>query len=141
MVRPRVPCCVPCGTSSFALVVFLLAWEAVSIRAEAKEPVSFINDVAPMLKESCFGCHGAKSPKGKLDMTRYETLRKGGTKSDPIVEGKPEESYLLDVLKATDKSRMPPKDTGDPLPPEKIAIIERWIAEGAKLDTGLTPKS
>ena len=87
------------------------------------------------------GCHGAKNPKGKLDMTRYETFRKGGTKDDPIVPGKPDESYIVDVLKATDKTRMPPKDSGDPLPPQKIAVIERWIAEGAKLDPGLTPKS
>ncbi len=67
-------------------------------------------------------------------MTKYASLRKGGTKDDPIMPGKPEDSYLLDVLKATDKTRMPPKENGDPLPPEKIAVIERWVKEGAKLD-------
>jgi WD40 repeat protein len=106
-----------------------------------KKPVSFIREIAPILKESCLGCHGAKNPKGKLDMTRYETFRKGGTKDDPIAPGKPDESYIVDVLKATDKSRMPPKDSGDALAADKIALIERWIAEGAKLDEGLTPKS
>jgi mono/diheme cytochrome c family protein len=100
-------------------------------------PVSFINDIAPIFKESCFGCHGAKNPKGKLDMTRYEALRKGGTKDDPVAEGKPEDSYLIDVLTSTDKRRMPPLESGDPLSKEKIDLIRRWIKEGAKLDGGL----
>lgn len=81
--------------------------------------ISFIKDVAPILKENCFACHGAKNPKGKLDMTKYEALRHGGTKDDPIVNGKPDESYFIDVLKATDKSRMPPKESGDGLSPKK----------------------
>jgi mono/diheme cytochrome c family protein len=107
----------------------------------AGKPISFINDIAPILKESCFGCHGAKNPKGKLDMTRYETFRKGGTKDDPIVPGKPDESYILDVLTATGKKRMPPIDTGDALPKEKIDLITRWIKEGATLDAGLKPEA
>ena len=70
-------------------------------------------------------------------MTTYENFRKGGDHEDPIAPGKPEESHILDVLTATDGSRMPPKDSGEPLPKEKIAIIARWIKEGAKLDAGL----
>ena len=71
-------------------------------------------------------------------MTRYETFRKGGTKDEPIVTfAEPDESYIVDVLKATDKTRMPPppKDSGDPLPPQKIAVIERWIAGGLAWST------
>jgi WD40 repeat protein len=108
---------------------------------QTKGPASFINDVAPILKENCFACHDAKKRKGKFDMTTYEGFRKGGSKEDPIVPGKPDESLLLDLLTATDKSRMPPKEAGDPLPKEKIAVIERWIAAGAPLDAGLSPKA
>jgi hypothetical protein len=120
-----------------ALALVALAPPASAQQGAAKgpaKPVSFINDVAPILKESCFGCHGAKNPKGKLDMTRYESLRRGGSKEDPIADGKPEESYILDVLTATDKHRMPPPDSGDALPKPKIDVISRWIKEGAKLD-------
>ena len=34
-----------------------------------------------------------------------------------------------------------PKDSGDPVPAAKIAVIEQWIKEGAKLDAGLKPES
>jgi WD40 repeat protein len=114
---------------------------AASQASHAQGPVSFINDIAPILKENCFGCHGAKNPKGKLDMTRYESFRKGGTKDDPVMPGKPEESILMDLLKATDASRMPPKDTGEALAPAKIAVIEKWIKEGAKLDNGIAKEA
>jgi hypothetical protein len=107
----------------------------------ADHPISFINDVAPILKENCFACHDAKKRKGKLDMTSYETFRKGGTKEDPIVPGKPDESLIIDMLTAKDNSRMPPKEVGEPLSKAKIDVIEKWIAEGANLDAGISPKS
>jgi hypothetical protein len=109
--------------------------------AASKAPVSFINDIAPILKENCFACHDAKKRKGKFDMSTYESFRKGGSHEDPVEPGKPDESRILDLLTATDKSRMPPPESGDALPAEKIAIIQKWIAEGAKLDAGLSPKS
>jgi WD40 repeat protein len=128
--------CVLCAIAGAALAWLLLA--APVLRAA---PVSFIRDVAPILRESCFGCHGAKNPKGKLDMTHYASFRKGGTKDDPVVPGKPDESYILTVLRATDRSRMPPRDSGDALPAERIAVIERWIAEGARLDADVKPEA
>jgi WD40 repeat protein len=108
--------------------------------ATKKKPVSFINQVAPILKDNCYACHDAKKRKGKLDMTTYEGLRKGGTKDDPISPGKPEESLLIDLVTGKE-NRMPPKETGDALPPDKIAVISQWIREGARLDSGLDPKA
>src|SRR3954452_1829488 len=116
MTRHRL--CILC-----ALLSALAAWLVLgpSSASPQKKPVSFINDVAPILKENCFACHDAKKRKGKLDMTTYESFRKGGDKDDPIAPGKPDESYIIDVLTAKDASRMPPKDSGDALPPAKIA--------------------
>jgi WD40 repeat protein len=109
--------------------------------ASRKGPISFINDVAPILKENCFACHDAKKRKGKFDMSTYESFRKGGSHDDPVSPGKPDESRILDLLNAQDKSRMPPRESGDALPKEKIALIQQWITEGAKLDPGLAPRA
>jgi len=129
--------CILCAALTALLALLLMLAATPAHAAAPAKPVSFINDVAPLLKEKCFGCHGAKNPKGKLDMTKYASFRKGGTKDDPIVPGKPDESYLITVLTATGKKRMPPKDSGDPLPKDKIELIEHWIEQGAKLDAGL----
>src|SRR5258708_4667766 len=143
MLRSRFCCCVLCAALGLILLFLLLMTPqaAVAQPPAAKGPVSFVNDVAPILKENCFGCHDAKKRKGKLDMTTYENFRKGGDKEDPVVPGKPEDSHILDLLTAKDNSRMPPKDSGNALAKEKIAVIEQWIKEGAKLDAGLAPKT
>src|SRR3954469_13741114 len=120
MARRRFCYCVLCAVAA-AVAYFLLSAGAQTASAQPAKPVSFINDVAPILKENCFACHDAKKRKGKLDMTTFESLHKGGAKEiDPVVPGKPEESHILDLLNATDKSRMPPLDSGDALPKEKI---------------------
>jgi WD40 repeat protein/mono/diheme cytochrome c family protein len=134
--------CVLCAVVAGALACLVLLFLPRPAHAQTpKGPVSFVNDVAPILKENCFACHDAKKRKGKLDMTTFESFRKGGEHDDPIVDGKPEESHLLEVLRATNAARMPPKDSGEALSKEKIAIIEQWVKEGSKLDPGLTPKS
>ncbi|MBM4068737.1 MAG: hypothetical protein FJ271_07305 [Planctomycetes bacterium] len=109
--------------------------------AQGKGPVSFINDVAPILKENCFACHDSKKRKGKFEITSYANFRKGGSKEDPVVPGKPNESILIHLLTEKGAGRMPPKEAGDALPKEKIDRISRWIAEGATLDTGIDGKA
>jgi WD40 repeat protein len=142
MLQSRFCFCVLCAALGLALALGLMFLAPHHAAAdEPKAALSFINDVAPILKENCFACHDAKKRKGKLDMSTYESFRKGGSKDDPLVPGKPDESLLMEMLTTKDNSRMPPKEAGDALPKEKIAVIERWIKEGAKLDEGLTPKS
>src|SRR5437899_1312345 len=143
LLRSHFAFCVLCAALGMAFVLGILLTSSPSFGqapAAQKGPISFINDVAPILKENCFACHDAKKRKGKFDMSSYESFRKGGG-DEPITPGKPDESPLLDRLTATDKSRMPPKEAGEALPKQKIAVLEKWIAEGAKLDAGLTAQS
>ena len=142
MFRSRCCYCILCSLIALALGWLLISGPAPSALSQgSKGPVSFINDVAPILKDTCFSCHDAKKKKGKLEMTTYENFRKGGTKDDPITPGKPKESILIDVLVSHGPERMPPKENGDPLPKEKVAVIAKWIEEGAKLDKGIDPKA
>jgi hypothetical protein len=134
--------CILCTLLGLALAWLLLFGSAGDARAQPpKGPVSFISDVAPILKENCFACHDAKRKKGKLEITSYESLRKGGSHDEPIVPGDSHASLIIERLESAGADRMPPKDVGDPLPKEKIAVIARWIDEGAKLDAGIDPKA
>src|SRR5437868_10633725 len=102
------------GVLSVALTGGLTPCRSLAAEPARKGPVSFINDVAPIFKENCFACHDTKKRKGKLDMTTFENLRKGGSSDEPIVPGKPEESLLVDLIAAKGSKRMPPKESGDP---------------------------
>jgi hypothetical protein len=142
MIRSHFSCyCILCAVLGLALVWLFFLIPTAAYAQEPKGPVSFINDVAPILQKNCFACHDAKKKKGKLDMTIYESFRKGGSKDDPIVPGKARESLIMDLLTGKGAERMPPKDTGDPLKKEQIDIIAKWIDEGGKLDTGLDAKA
>lgn len=141
MFRRHSCFCILCALLGLAVAWLVLGDVQAASAQGPNRPVSFINDVAPILKENCYACHDAKKRKGKFELTTYETLRKGGTKDDPIEPGKAKESYLIDVLVSTGANRMPPKDAGDLLPKAKIDIIARWIDEGAKLDVGIDPKA
>ncbi len=96
-------------------------------RVMADERLTFERDVRPILKEFCLDCHGGgDAPKGQLDLRLKRLAERGGDSGPAIVAGKPEESYLLDRLR---DAEMPPGEKK--VSREKIAVIERWIAQGA----------
>ncbi len=144
MLRNRACCCVLCAVLAAAVAAVYLLAAAPSAVADEK-PVSFINDVAPILKENCYACHDAKKHSGKLEMTSYAKLRHGGEDDDPISPGKVDESLIVELLTTDSGKRMPPppKDkvapTDGALPPAKIAVIKKWIEQGAKLDADVQP--
>lgn len=106
-----------------------------------EQPVSFIREVAPILKENCFACHDAHKRKGNLDMSTYESLRQGGDGDDSVVPGRPQDSLLWQRITATGARRMPPEANGAALSPSQVALMARWIRQGARLDAGLDPRA
>ena len=59
-------------------------------------------------------------------------VMKGNLNGEVVSAGKPEESYLYEVvtLPTDDEMFMPPKGTA--MTPTEIDILKRWIAEGAR---------
>jgi len=96
------------------------------------KPVSYHRDVMPILKANCMGCHNPEKKKGKLDMTTVALMIKGGKEGPAFVAGNPEKSLLVQQISGAEPA-MPEK--GDPLKSEQVALIARWIKEGAKDDT------
>jgi Planctomycete cytochrome C/WD domain, G-beta repeat len=151
MFRSRTCYCVVCVVAAATVALLLLAGmpaaiaqtrgaDATPLAKDAPKKVSFINDVAPILKENCYACHDAKKRSGKLEMTSYAKLRAGGTNDDPITPGNPDDSLLVQLLTTDSAKRMPPppKDKvsakDGALPAAKVAVIKRWVKQGARLD-------
>ncbi|HIA20615.1 MAG TPA: DUF1549 domain-containing protein, partial [Planctomycetaceae bacterium] len=108
------------------LAMLLLVATAAWAPAEEK-PLTYERDIRPIFRAHCFDCHGAtKEKKGKLDLRLQRFLVRGGETGPAIVPGKPAESFLLQRLQA---GEMPPGDAR--VPAEQIAILERWISQGA----------
>ena len=104
--------------------------------AATASKVDFNRDIRPILSDNCYACHGPDSNKRKAGL-RLD-LREGALgklKSDAfaIVPGHPEKSTLVERLHTKDEDdRMPPANSGKKLTSEQIALLTRWIAEGAE---------
>jgi len=116
-------------------VVLLSGHRAPAAEAPAAPaPVVFSKDIAPVLVKNCNACHGPREPKANFQVTSFQSLMKAGESgSASVTPGKPEDSELFNLISSTDKDSRIPKD-GDALPTEQIALVKRWIAEGAKFD-------
>src|ERR1700759_3060289 len=112
--------------SPFLLLAALLA-PGLAL-AETHE-LTLEHDVRPILKEHCFHCHGEGDKlKGGVDLRLRRFMEKPTDGGDHVmVPGKPEESEMLRLVKDGD---MPEK--GKKLTAQEIAILEQWIAQGAK---------
>jgi len=101
---------------------------------KAPEKVSFYQQIRPIFQANCHGCHQPARSKGKYVMTKFDQLIAGGGDEAAIIPHQPTESLLIDLITPVDgEAEMPEK--GDPLQPEQIELIARWIAEGAVDDT------
>ncbi len=115
-----------------ACLAFLVS--GVSAAEEKAPPVSFIKEVAPILVQNCIACHNPRKSESKYIMTTFAQLAKGGQQGEDITlePGDPDASRFVELLRLEGKPRMPYKL--DPLPAETVALIERWVKEGAKYD-------
>jgi mono/diheme cytochrome c family protein len=112
-----------------APAIFSLMCIGLSLSAQDKKPVSFEKDIVPIFKTSCLSCHKPDKKKGKLDMSTYVDLMKGGKQGSPIKPGDPTKSLIVEMISGKEPE-MPEK--GDALKPEQVELISRWIKEGAK---------
>jgi len=110
------------------------AWQKHNARAAAAKVaggVDYEKTIKPILADNCYRCHDEKT-KGGLKLSDRKSALAGGDSEIPaIVPGKPEESFLLELIhpKEAGDDIMPPK--GDPLPEKDRELIATWIAEGA----------
>ena len=96
--------------------------------------VSFAKQVAPIFSQRCLACHNARTAKGRLNMETFANLMKGGESGASVVAMKPVDSILQSMI----EDHSMPKDA-DPLTPDQIATVKKWIETGAKLDAGVAP--
>jgi hypothetical protein len=107
-----------------------------------EEPMSFKDDVAPVIRKHCLPCHAEDNfNPSELSLDSYKSVMEGGKHGSSVVPGKGAESILVQKLGGT-----PP--FGDPMPLDpkrkkgapqtkklsdvEIKIILDWIDQGAR---------
>ncbi len=112
-----------------ALMTGLWRWAPSSSAATNPLPqskVDFVREVQPIFQAHCYGCHG---PNKQMAGLRLDSKKIALAKV--IVAGKSKESALYQrVAGVGDQARMPMN--GEALEPDQIALIRRWIDQGAE---------
>ncbi len=113
----------------FAIVIFGLGFAGAPLSLGA---VDYLREVKPIFAEHCYRCHGASQQKGELRTDTAALALKGGENGPAYKAGKSAESLMVQAIKGEHDSisRMPYKKP--PLRDEQIALIAKWIDEGAK---------
>src|SRR5579872_2380079 len=116
VLRIALLACLPLALASFAL--------------GAEKPVDFATQVRPLFVSHCVKCHGPAEAQSGLRLDRFDLVRKGGDRGPALVPGKAARSLLVQALRGQgDLTPMPAE--APRLAAQKIALIERWINEGA----------
>jgi uncharacterized membrane protein len=99
--------------------------------------IDFVNDIAPIIKNDCFKCHGGEKVKGKLKLNTKALAMEGGESGKAILPGKPSFSKFYTSLLDPDEDILmpPPKEKIRPTK-EQIEKIRKWIEEGADWPDG-----
>ncbi|MCI0680996.1 MAG: hypothetical protein L0Y71_02735 [Gemmataceae bacterium] len=136
----------------FVRLVGLLACAAAAAAAQtpAQTPaksdkvpdsVSYYKDVRPIFQQHCQGCHQPAKAQGGYVMTSFADLLKKSDKDVPgIVPGHADKSgvYRQITPQGGEPPAMPRQK--DPLSGRDVAVIKKWIEQGATDDTPASAK-
>lgn len=109
------------------LLLFALSFSAFS----ADSKVDFVREIQPLFQQKCLLCHGPKQQFSNLRLDDRASARR------VIQPGRAADSRLIAMVKGTSGKVMPP--TGATLSDPQVALLTRWIDEGATWPANATP--
>ena len=115
------------GLTTLAALALIPAPDA-PVPAHAQSRIDFGRDIQPLLKERCYECHG---PTKQMNGYRLDQRSRAlaGVVRPNIIPGSSDSSRLVRrVISPEFGTQMPPEDE---LSADEIAILKRWIDEGA----------
>ena len=104
--------------------------------SDLPETVDFNFHIRPILSNTCYVCHGpdgsSREAELRLDQKEYATAkREDGRRA--IVPGRASRSLLIERISSEDPDlRMPPKEENKILAPREVALLRKWINQGAE---------
>jgi mono/diheme cytochrome c family protein len=116
--------------------VELAALKAPGTPAKPADPptpdgkTSFVKQVVPVLVKKCGRCH-VNNTRGMFSMANFAALMKGTPAGTVILARDADGSRIIEVIESGDMPR-----GGLKVEPAELAVLKKWITEGAIDDTG-----
>ena len=111
--------------------LLLLRSGTIAFAQEAAQDDVYSTRVKPLLVKQCGECHGSKKQQSGLRIDSAKGMLEGGDSGTAVVPGDSAKSLLVQAISGAEGvSKMPPE--GPALSVEEIALIRKWIDDGAK---------
>ena len=101
---------------------------------EEEKPLTYDDDVLPILRANCIGCHNNDKQSGGLNMVQFAALMQGGGSGEVVSAGDGEYSYLYMLAAHEAEPKMPPN--GAKMAAADLATLKKWIDTGARENAG-----
>ncbi len=98
--------------------------------------VDFRSHVAPILENRCLPCHDGHALPGQYNVSRRTTAFAAGPAGPRIVPGEPGKSLIFLNPGGTHQNLQVMPPVGNRLTREELAILRRWINQGAVWPAG-----
>jgi hypothetical protein len=117
----------------YLIAVIALPLGGSKVLADGKNP-TFADDITPIFRQHCHGCHGNDKQKGGLNLATYVELQKGGSSGSIVTPGNPDKSRLFMLVDHREEPKMP--SSSQKIPAEQIGLIKLWIEQGVRENSG-----
>ncbi|MFM7133817.1 MAG: PSD1 and planctomycete cytochrome C domain-containing protein [Planctomycetota bacterium] len=111
---------------------------ATATAATNPEPLRYGRDIRPILSDRCFLCHGPDRDHQKAGLRLDSFAAATAPREDgaAIVPGDPTASLLIQRITSHDPDEIMPTPSSNkkPLSEAEIALVRRWIEEGARYE-------
>lgn len=118
--------------SRINLVLVLSFALAVTASIHAQDPVSYAQQIRPLIENNCLACHGEAQQLSDLDLRTLDGMREGGVRGSAVIPGDPDNSLLYRHIAGLAQPAMP---LGGALDATDVSTIRLWIEQGALVDS------
>ena len=109
---------------------------ACSKSGSSSGKVDFATQIKPLLQSRCVTCHNDETYAGGLILQSKVTAFVERQSGKPIVPGDPAKSSLYISLTLPDSERKAMPAMGHRIADDEVALIKRWIEQGAEWPEG-----
>lgn len=109
------------------MVKILFIAAAIAAQAQTPDAQLFENEVRPILRANCWGCHSEANTSSGLSLQTRESILRGGNRGAGV-------EILLNAARHVGDLKMPP---GKKLSEAQVAVLEKWVAAGLPMPEAL----
>ncbi|WP_161604306.1 PSD1 and planctomycete cytochrome C domain-containing protein [Roseiconus nitratireducens] len=123
------------GLQGAVVAMFMIGVSAGVAAADpiGDEPIRYNDQIRPIFAEHCLHCHGPDESQRQAGLRLDQS---GDSLQEVVVAGDPQASTLIERIESDDDQlRMPPPESEKRLSDDQIALLRRWVGQGANYDT------